>query len=467
MELDLQKFLTAVKGRTDRISKKGLRLASDYLSGVRSCLGNDACSCKLPDMDGADWTKALAEAEQKLVFVDDSPLIFKSSDFAILEKTPGAVADFAATLTTSTKDRDRDVLESAGAELDVKMPLLWMHMPFQPMGKMVAKLHQDTKSVKVHYAIADTPLGNDGAVLAEFGALRMSHGFVPKKFEPLPGDDGYHVKEFYIYEGSLVSIPANPEAEILALSRGKLFHPIVKLHAQKLWDAAPKSVVSGFVPTPPLPAQAPATPAALPEAPPAGPPAATGAPEKKTMMVLDGKEYTDAAEFLKDVTAASAAKGVYLGFDGSWEETIEDLDEKAKAHLNANGVLLGYDDYACVKATYPNTAIVCVYRGYPNYGKEFYRIPWKMVKDEPVWDGAPVKVELTLQIEEVEKQLRKQFLGGATAEQLTGALVVKALNGALTKEAADGIAAQITKAAAPKKVCPLDEVLSSLVNTAG
>lgn len=149
-----------------------------------------------------------------------------------------AIMVFDCVMTTGAKDRDGDVLDPEGAKLDKKMPLLWQHLPFEPVGVLVKIISQDKDGIKARFAILDTKLGRDAAKMVEAGAVRISHGFVPKKIEPLYDDDyegdgqppitGFKIEEYDVMECSLVSIPANPEAEILQHERVKFHHPLVK-----------------------------------------------------------------------------------------------------------------------------------------------------------------------------------------------------------------------------------------------
>jgi HK97 family phage prohead protease len=161
--------------------------------------------------------------------------------------------DFEAVVTTSREDRDRDILEAGGAEVDPKSPLLWQHIPFEPIGKLVQVTKQNSKRVEARFAIADLPLGHDAATLIELEALRISHGFRPLEWEVRETDDeedswrrGFHIKRFEIMEVSVVSIPANTDAVILANDRHKLHHPLSRAWADRLRRSLPASVVGGW-----------------------------------------------------------------------------------------------------------------------------------------------------------------------------------------------------------------------------
>ncbi len=52
-------------------------------------------------------------------------------------KADGVVLEFEAVVTSTRKDRDGDVLECRGCNVDPSAPLLWQHDPQQPIGKLL------------------------------------------------------------------------------------------------------------------------------------------------------------------------------------------------------------------------------------------------------------------------------------------------------------------------------------------
>jgi hypothetical protein len=264
--MNLEDFLTAVRKR--QATGEGIGLALPYLAGVAPCLGDGACQVRVFQMGSPEeWHRAVKEAENRLVYRDDD----MTADGGVVaveggvtvrqvrpwgekkprELSPGACMDFEGVITSRKKDRDGDVLEAEGAEPDEKMPLLWQHIPMMPVGKLVAITNRSKNRVSGHFSIVDSELGRDSAQLVEFGALRLSHGFLPLEFEQLQRDEntpehrfpGWHVIRFKILETSLVSVPSNEDAVITAFSRGKLFHPLVKAWAKSLQDQLPSRVV--------------------------------------------------------------------------------------------------------------------------------------------------------------------------------------------------------------------------------
>lgn len=250
----------------------GIGIASDYVSTIGACFGTEGAERFFGMGSDRQWAQALKDSQHKLVFRHEdmkvtgvtSKLLIakqrkyptrrggKKEDDAAPTVTAGACMEFDCVLTSKKRDRDRDILEPSGARVDPSMPLLWQHIPMQPIGKLIKVITQDEEQVVVRCAIADNAFGRDVAQLVEFGALRISHGFVPTKFEPIEEDEnaepwmqGWHVLEYDVLEVSTVSIPSNTDAVITGFSRGKLHHPLVKSWAQAVSRERPTMVPTG------------------------------------------------------------------------------------------------------------------------------------------------------------------------------------------------------------------------------
>lgn len=274
MSAVLERVLRLVTKRTMPTPKRQqIALASERVAPLIPCLEDGVCASSQKDL--SSWKSHLATISKRLEWLDDSMLVTARkrlkflpvnaegkpaasgavllADGSPLVSTPGALMDFECVMTTTQQDREGDVLEAAGAELDERMPLLWQHLPNFPIGRYVRTTFRDELHVRIQNAISDTLLGRDAAVLVEFEALRISHGFVPIEVEEIPAGPGdpaeavsFHVIRYKVLESSLVSIPANEGATITAFSRGKLFHPVVKSYAESLRRKLPKQVTSGF-----------------------------------------------------------------------------------------------------------------------------------------------------------------------------------------------------------------------------
>jgi len=249
----------------------GIGTAERFLASVVPCFnGSDLCPTKLFQLaDEGLWKKELAESAERLTYA-----IKEMHENDVMEKSirsgadicRDAVMEYDCILSARSRDRDGDLLEQKnGLEIDSAMPLLWQHIRVQPIGKLVKTLSQTEDETRCRFAIIDTELGRDAAKLVAFGALRKSHGFVPKDFVPLEtkrlsdGKEivlGWHVKKSLCVEGSLVSVPSHDKGRIFrvyqkefdgictAFSRGELKSPIVSTWAKGFYDARPV-VVAG------------------------------------------------------------------------------------------------------------------------------------------------------------------------------------------------------------------------------
>lgn len=283
-DMNHQELLTAVQERRRSL---GIGVAADYLRELQVCLGGGCPSRLLEGVTPKQWRTWMTAAKQKLVYhhPEMRPIatdhrrhhapsrragtdaegvgrgitrsvmttMAQRSDVRLESLTyklpPHTIATFPAVITTTRQDRDGDVLQTSGAELDPAAPLLWQHLPDLPIGRLLSEDQRTNDQLTGNFAIAGTALGQDAALLAEHGALRISHGFLPTAWEPLDADDptaGYHILQFQILEVSLVSVPSNPDAVIEAFSRQKLAHPLVKAWAGARYQARPVVVaVSG------------------------------------------------------------------------------------------------------------------------------------------------------------------------------------------------------------------------------
>lgn len=244
---DLTAALIANVLRRKADTRWGIGTAAQYLKSV------DGCPVDGFGVSAADWQKALKEAEGRLTWCDeemaDANTIAKSVRDSGLPD--GFCAAFDCTLTSKRVDRDGDVLEPKGMVVDQDMPLLWQHLPMQPVGRMVKMLTQDDDRIRVGFGIVDTKFGRDVATLVKAGCLRMSHGFKPFEFEPITRDksddnydpsvpvSGWHVKRGEVREGSVVSIPSNVDGIIEAYHGGELKTPLLQSWAKAVSDGRP------------------------------------------------------------------------------------------------------------------------------------------------------------------------------------------------------------------------------------
>jgi len=229
----------------DALSSGGISTADQYFRSVEMCFDGGFCPVKMfPDAPQGAWADMIKEAESRLVYSNADMGVDEFRKEGPAGLTAGAVADLDIIVTSTRKDRDGDVLETAGAKLDAKAPLLFHHIPMEPIGKLITELGRNSTQLRAKVSIIDTETGRDAAQLVEFGALRISHGFRPLKFKPLDSKNdgmapGWHITEYEIMEVSLVTVPSNVDAVITAFSRGKLHSPLIKGMAKHEFDARP------------------------------------------------------------------------------------------------------------------------------------------------------------------------------------------------------------------------------------
>lgn len=270
--MTLEQMLAQLAKRQKKSKNLCIYTAYDYMRTLDE-LSSDHEQFKnmLELRKSADWKDYLTKAKQALTYKNEDTGVLGGSkqddannivSFGAPKRKDvqlkrGAIMEIECVLTSKNKDRDGDILEPAGANLDEKMPFLWQHIPVQPIGVYTGLIHRDENIVQVGYSIIDNLLGRDAAQLIEFGALRISHGFKPEVFkwiEEEPDSNGmcfggFHVEKYEVMEGSAVSIPANKDAVITAFSRQKLHHPLVKLWAGNLNENRTKTYdTNGFDP---------------------------------------------------------------------------------------------------------------------------------------------------------------------------------------------------------------------------
>lgn len=267
--MTLAEMLAAIQKRA--FTGSGIGTAAGYVQTVLSAAEADGFCRQFPGKSAKDLAALIKNAGETLVYrppgetLTSVTRIKKGGTEFVTFGTPArkdagkltsnSVMDFENILTTKGQDRDGDILHPKGGKVDPSAPLLWQHIPTEPIGKLIQVVEQNDEFIKTHCAIAETPLGVLSAKLVEFGALRISHGFKPVKWKALSdGDDGgmikgWEVEEFEVMEISLVSVPANVGAVITAYQKDrKSFDacPLAKLWAEKLWEERPAMVRSGF-----------------------------------------------------------------------------------------------------------------------------------------------------------------------------------------------------------------------------
>jgi uncharacterized protein len=123
--------------------------------------------------------------------------------------------------TTPTADRYGDVVLPTGAKYKLPLPALWQHDSMQPVGSVIAaKVSAQGIDVTIAVpSVEDGPLADrieQAWQSVHAGLVRgLSIGFrpLPDGFEQR-GDGTFLFREWEWLETSLVTIPANPDAQI-------------------------------------------------------------------------------------------------------------------------------------------------------------------------------------------------------------------------------------------------------------
>lgn len=260
-------LVEAIRERQQRLTPLGygIRTADDYLCGLIDVMEDEYLK-SLPgitDLSKFSRETIIKDAENRLTYANDEMVYgdVKTGGTEIeeyckaigVDLPPRTLMTAELIVTTPRKDRDNDILLTEGAIVDPMMPALWHHMLAAPVGKMLKVMKHNSKQLKISAAVVDMPLGHDVAVLTEFGGLRISHGFRPLKYRRMEdkeagdGPAGYIIEKFEMMEFSFVTVPSNPDACILAMSRGKLCDPFTKAWAKALDTKRPKTFASAVV----------------------------------------------------------------------------------------------------------------------------------------------------------------------------------------------------------------------------
>jgi hypothetical protein len=201
---------------------------------------------------GLGFDNAMKRASQTLAYCgEDTKQERVETNVAAMKKILGcdppkhAMMAIVNRLTTPREDRDGDTLQTAGANLDPKAPMLWQHLHDMPIGKMMREVEKTKDLLRVASVLLDiNQTTHDAGILFEAEALRFSHGFIPMRFEERKGGPmaRFNILEFDIVEESAVSVPSNVDAEVELFCRGKLASDVFKAHAKSLFDARTKSM---------------------------------------------------------------------------------------------------------------------------------------------------------------------------------------------------------------------------------
>lgn len=406
MELTEQQILESLASRV-LASRWGIGVASNYIKSFVGCSEkNGLCPVTALSLNPEQWQKELQDAAQRLTFCDEDYETKGYSDGTGI--MAGAVLEYDAVCSSRRKDRDGDVLDTKGLELDLKMPLLWQHLQLSPIGKHLTLLSQDETTWSSKFAIADTELGRDAATLTKFGALRKSIGFKPLDLSPIEivkGADGkeyakgWHVKKANVFEASLVSIPSNADAGVLrtyekeftglctAFSRNELHNGMVKHWAKSFYDQRPVIVPGATLKSEVI--------------------------EEKQGCSCGGKEAASSATKTMDVALVCKSHGEEFAVDTkgmspypkeSYEYLQWALSRKASEYMRKKGDSESY--YCDIYATFKDHVVLCCYG---DRERECYQVGYEVKDGSVSFTGEPVEVD-------VEPKVLTKFLEGLQAK---------------------------------------------------
>jgi len=261
--MSLQELLDLIRNRSEKKTEfgRGILTADKYVKSMANLVGLDACYHYIAT-NQTSFDDIFQKAANTLVYSNDEMLPeetatsvhgFKNLMEGAGEKVQlpkNTLMVFRHKLTTSMEDRDKDILRSEGMELDPKMLLLWQHIHTIPLGPYLYTVSQDSKEVRVVSAIVDmNQTTHDAAVMVDNGMGRFSHGFNALEFDKRKDSKGketggFDIRKAEILEESLVSVPANPGAEmeevLLSLVEGgKLKSPVMRSIGKSIRENRP------------------------------------------------------------------------------------------------------------------------------------------------------------------------------------------------------------------------------------
>jgi HK97 family phage prohead protease len=255
-----EKVLELLRSRTKRRAEfgYGITTADQYL---RRAIAEAGRAVTHRTFEIGNPEEAIQKAADRLVYANPDMVAEKraASRASFKELLPEGVDApahtqmvFRHTITTPREDRDKDILETGGAMLDPKAPLLWQHINDLPIGAVLAEVEHTKKILRAVTALLDlNELTEDAAKLIEADVLRFSHGFRVLDFEERKAEEdspwgGLLIKRFEIMEVSLVSVPSNIDAELEMFARGKLASDYFRAHAKHFLEERKKAQAPGI-----------------------------------------------------------------------------------------------------------------------------------------------------------------------------------------------------------------------------
>lgn len=228
-------FLQALRARTKSL---GITTADTFLREFQECIDGSCPSHFFPGMTERKWRGLMKRAERTVVYqgagfsLGETFTVKEGTIPSGIELPKHTIALVNTIVTTPTQDRDGDILETLGAHIFARASHLFNHLPVENIGRFLKETAHTKELLSALLTLHSTQLAENVAVMYEHGSLETSHGFLPRKWEPLKNGEGFHVLEFDILEISGVSVPSNPDAGPIEFSRNKLTHPLLKQWGQ-------------------------------------------------------------------------------------------------------------------------------------------------------------------------------------------------------------------------------------------
>ncbi|MFA5054494.1 MAG: HK97 family phage prohead protease, partial [Parcubacteria group bacterium] len=130
-----------------------------------------------------------------------------------------------------------------------KIKFLWQHDTKQPLGRIL-EMNEDGRGLFFKAVVSDTQTGRDALALLRDGAIDgMSIGYDPvvHDYSKIDGKTIRNLREIKLYEISLVSLAANPEAQVTALKEQAVPEPEPQAEHPSEPDGAPEETKAGRI----------------------------------------------------------------------------------------------------------------------------------------------------------------------------------------------------------------------------
>ena len=140
---------------------------------------------------------------------------FKGNYFDDMDDEKGVVKGYASMFNNIDSDNDiitKGAYSKTLQENSERIAFLYQHNMHQPIGKPTS-MKEDDNGLFVEAKISDSSLGKDVKTMISEGILKeFSVGFIPIKEEFVGGIN--YIKEIKLFEFSLVTLAANPMAQV-------------------------------------------------------------------------------------------------------------------------------------------------------------------------------------------------------------------------------------------------------------